>query len=283
MANSSSIEIVVSCLNQRQWIGATIASVLAQSSPRVRCHVVDGGSTDGSQEALQEFAGRAELYLCDSTEQQVATLNRVFTQTQGDIMAWLDAGDRLCPWACDTVSTVFRNCHSICWLTGGIPVQWTRSQFMIAQNPLDGFSHDTFLRGRNLKSGPDYRYALPRAGIFWRRALWEQSGANVKTSLAHAGDFELWTRFWKHSDLVTLKLPLGGAANDAPPPDKEYWNEAARFLRRDNAFGINWLCHARARLLRLAPRLAPRFATRARFVRLTVNAEDCVAYWRTIV
>jgi hypothetical protein len=51
---------------------------------------------------------------------------------------------------------------------------------------------------------------IQQESTFWRRSLWEREGNHINTSYKLAGDFELWTRFYKYTDLYGVGLPLGG-------------------------------------------------------------------------
>jgi hypothetical protein len=50
---------------------------------------------------------------------------------------------------------------------------------------------------------------IQQQSTFWRRSLWQQSGGRVDDMLQLAGDFELWSRFYKHAELYALEEPLG--------------------------------------------------------------------------
>ena len=48
---------------------------------------------------------------------------------------------------------------------------------------------------------------LQQESMFWRKSLWEKAGG-LNLSLSLAADFELWTRFAKHAELVAVSVPL---------------------------------------------------------------------------
>ncbi len=45
---------------------------------------------------------------------------------------------------------------------------------------------------------------------FWRRPLWDRVGGAVPTHLDFAGDFALWSAFFKHSSPVGIPCPIAG-------------------------------------------------------------------------
>ena len=40
--------------------------------------------------------------------------------------------------------------------------------------------------------------------------MWERAGAGFDPSIRLAGDFDLWARFFQHTDLYGLPVPVGG-------------------------------------------------------------------------
>jgi hypothetical protein len=75
---------------------------------------------------------------------------------------------------------------------------------------LSGFHKNAFMRGENMLKGHFRLEMIQQESTFWRRSLWEKAGGKLDTSLKLAGDFELWARFYQHSDLVGVRTILSG-------------------------------------------------------------------------
>ncbi len=127
--------IVTPCLNAARFIDETIFSVLSQAGPfRVRYHVQDGGSTDGTLEKLDRWRRLVEAGLpscCDEIEFTFASekddglydaVNRGFAACgEGDVLSWINADDRYQPAAFVAVAEVLHRFHNVRWVTGAAP------------------------------------------------------------------------------------------------------------------------------------------------------------------
>lgn len=66
------ISVVIPTYNRRQYIGETLRSILAQSSPPDEVIVVDDGSTDGTYELLEEQFPSVRRFRIENSSQVVA-------------------------------------------------------------------------------------------------------------------------------------------------------------------------------------------------------------------
>ena len=114
-------------------------------------------------------------------------------------MLWLNADDMYLPWALLLVADSFSRFQGIVsWLTPLFPLVWDRNGLASRCKQLDSFRRHQFLRGAYLM-GPGWhaKHLLQQEPAFWRRNLWQRAGAALDPSLALAGDFGLWARFFQ--------------------------------------------------------------------------------------
>jgi len=94
LAKHPKVEIVVPCFNEQHTVAATIHSLLALEYPKkkLRIHVVDDGSTDGTKDSLKEFKDHAQVTISHKENGGKHTaLNYALATTNADIIGCLDA------------------------------------------------------------------------------------------------------------------------------------------------------------------------------------------------
>jgi glycosyltransferase involved in cell wall biosynthesis len=202
--------LVTPSFNQATFLGATLDSVQAQAYPELEHVVVDGGSTDGSREIL---AGRAQQFAWWCSERDGGmydALNKGFAHTSGEIMGWLNSDDLLLAGALRAVGEIFARFPEVEWLSSLALSTWTPAGSCAGVATIDGYARAAFLDGGYLPGGARHYGWIPQESTFWRRSLWTRAGARLEASLKFAGDFELWSRFYAHAELVGTPTPLGG-------------------------------------------------------------------------
>ena len=211
------ISIVTPSFNQGQFLESTIQSVISQRYPNLEYAVIDGGSTDESPAIIEKYRDHFHFSCCEPDGGHYAALNKGFSHSSGEIMAWLNSDDLYFPWTLRTVSSIMTAHPEIEWLTTVRPAYWDYYGFCIdVDYGLPGFSREAFLDGCYVKPNPDGLDLLAlyptvqQESTFWRRSLWEKAGARIRTEFKLAADFDLWGRFYQHADLYGTNAPLAG-------------------------------------------------------------------------
>ncbi len=203
------ISVVTANLNQGAFLDETIDSVLSQGYPNLEYIIIDGGSTDGSQEVIARYASRLAFHCSEPDAGHYDAVNKGFARATGDILAFLNADDKYFPCALRTVGEVFAAYADVHWLTSLLPAAWDVAGHCIDVTPQRGYSREAFFDGYYGGGG-----SLSPPGIiqqestFWRRSLWDAAGGRLRTEVSHAADFDLWARSLRARG--TLR-PTGGA------------------------------------------------------------------------
>jgi glycosyltransferase involved in cell wall biosynthesis len=202
--------VVTVCLNAASHIEETVASVASQSAVRdgtveLQHLVCDGGSTDGTLEILRRIAGphlridsRADGGMYDA-------LARGLQAVDGDIVAYLNAGDYFHPHAFSVVRALMA-AHPECrWLTGWA-VAYSESGAAVR------FEVPYRYRSRLHRCGAYGRFlpCVQQESTFWKRELMQRVDFGRLARLRLAGDYYLWRCFAQSDDLHIASAQLGG-------------------------------------------------------------------------
>ena len=87
------VSILTPSFNQAAWLADNLRSVAAQTYERTEQVVMDGGSTDGSQEILRLHAGAHVRWRSEPDHGQSDAINKAFHEAQGEVIGWLNSDD----------------------------------------------------------------------------------------------------------------------------------------------------------------------------------------------
>jgi glycosyltransferase involved in cell wall biosynthesis len=116
---SNKISIITIVFNDFLNIEKTIKSVLDQKYDNLEYILIDGGSTDGTNEIIKKYLKNISLYISESDSGISDAFNKGLNNSTGDIIAFLNSGDMYNP---ETLSFVnhFYNKNTFKVLCGAI-------------------------------------------------------------------------------------------------------------------------------------------------------------------
>lgn len=203
------ISIVTPSFNSQGLIADTINSVLGQHYPNLEYIMIDGGSTDGTAQIIEQFSSKLSYWHSQKDGGQYDAINQGFAKSTGEIMCWLNADDMLLPRSLFVVAKVFDQLKQVEWLSSLQPVSWDASGHLAEVRTLPGFNKQAFLDGLYLPTTAKKGYWMQQESTFWRRSLWEKAGVTIP-NFHLAGDFALWCKFYEYAELCGISYPLSG-------------------------------------------------------------------------
>lgn len=102
------VSIITPSFNQGKFIGKTIQSVLDQDYPNVEYWVIDGGSTDGSVNIIDQYSDRLSGWLSEKDKGQADGINKGLKMASGKFVAWLNSDDLYLPGAISAAVKTFQ-------------------------------------------------------------------------------------------------------------------------------------------------------------------------------
>lgn len=198
------ISVVTVCYNMAQYIETTIKSVLSQGYPNLEYIIIDGGSTDGTQQIIEKYKDQLAYYVSEPDKGMYDAINKGFNKATGEIYVWINADDILLPWSLQTLNEIFSTFPDVNWINakntylnenGTLAQIYPKVACRTQKDIQNGWCREEFF-------GP-----LQQENMFWRSSLYKAVGG-IDTKYKYAGDFELWMRFAEKTNLVRVDIPI---------------------------------------------------------------------------
>lgn len=183
MTDFPSLSIVTPTLNQARFIRGTLDSVLGQRYPNLEYLVVDGGSSDGTQEILASYEDRIRWYVEQGVNQSRA-INIGWRETSGKVIAWINSDDYYQPGVFQAVGEYFKQHPDVDMLYGDCDYVGIDGEFL---RPYPTREYDF------LKLLGDTENFIPQPAVFLRRSVLDRTGY-LDESLDYVQDFDFWLR-----------------------------------------------------------------------------------------
>lgn len=196
------ISVITAVFNGANSLRTTIDSVVPQLSNKVEYIIIDGGSTDGTQDIIAEYAGHLAFWVSEPDGGIYDAWNKGLARASGQYIGFVGADDVLLPHALHTYLNHIRQRPEIEYWSSKV-----------------AFGH---MQGRIIGKPwiwNDFRryMTVAHVGSLQRRDLYDRFGT-YDTSYRIAGDYEFLLRAGDNLkagfiDQVTAMMGDGGVSN----------------------------------------------------------------------
>lgn len=168
--------IITVCLDECEGIRRTCESVLLLEDKSYEWIVIDGASTDGTLEILDEYSDQITCLISEKDEGIYDAMNKGITRARGDYLIFMNGGDA---FASKQVLKLVSEAPQVDLIYGDLYYETPGGERAEYPDQLTG----GYLR-KNM---------VPHQATFYRRELFSQFGS-FDTSYRIAADYELFVR-----------------------------------------------------------------------------------------
>ena len=177
------ITVVTPSFQQVSLLAGVIANIKAQQGVLIQHIVIDGGSTDGSEELLRMNEASVD-WVSEKDRGQAHAINKGFALAEADLICWLNCDDRLTPGALALVVRLFGMAPEVEFLYGdALAVDMSGRTYGLR----------THVRECDLDSLVRTGDSIVQPAAFWTRDLWQRIGG-LNEEFNFAFDYEFWMR-----------------------------------------------------------------------------------------
>jgi glycosyltransferase involved in cell wall biosynthesis len=233
------VSIITACLNAGPSIHRTIASIKAQDHDDTEWIVIDGGSKDGTLEALQNGEYSPHILVSERDEGIADAFNKGLSHASGEAVWFMNAGDEFA--SSDCISGLVRD--------------WNRDRYRWIMGAAETVAADgsvLFIRRwstqpSNPRSLIRWNNQISHQAVLAERALFPELG-KFDSSFRIAMDYELWLRWILHgiepqcSPRLVCRFHRGGVSGDPMRNHREFLRARALHGAGLGPLGEGMLC-----------------------------------------
>jgi glycosyltransferase involved in cell wall biosynthesis len=216
------ITVVYNCAGE---LAATIESVRQQTYPHIEYIVVDGNSTDGTAEVIQQYAAAITKLSCEPDRGIYDAMNKGVALAEGKIIGLLNAGDCYRPGAIAAVVDAYQNFgrqrpDNCLLIAAGLEVITSSGLHYLKQPNILAMDRDL---------------SLPHPSLFVTKDVFDRFGT-FAANYTIAADYDFVLRTYRHCQILllpevtTIMAPLGIS--------KDFWLTATEAHQARLANGV---------------------------------------------
>ena len=232
--NSIKVSIITVVLNNKETIGDAIVSALSQTYKDIEYIIIDGGSTDGTVNAIKKYRDKISIFLSEPDKGLYDALNKGIKLASGDVIGILHSDDLFSDRfvVSDMMERmVFKN------------AEIAFSDMVIVDNSMTKvlrYYMASYFSPWMFKIG----WLPPHPTCFIKKSLYDEFGL-YSLDYKIAGDFDFLVRIfyardvsWAYLNRVTVKMRHGGVSNSGFSSKWIIAKEINQSLRSNNIWSL---------------------------------------------
>lgn len=207
------LTIITINFNHKEGLKRTIDSIVNQTFTDYEWIVVDGGSTDGSKELLEQYQDHFAWWCSEPDKGVYNAMNKGITQATGEYINFMNSGDM---FATPTIlEEIFSKSYTVDILYG-----------IMVRGNINGPQNNTPLLKPNIEWYDFYYCTFNHQATFTKRRLYTAIGLFDETYHLY-GDWDFFAKAIVHHHVDTQYLPAiiaiyeGGGISDTSNKQKE--------------------------------------------------------------
>jgi glycosyltransferase involved in cell wall biosynthesis len=222
------ITVCIVVFNGRQHISDALASVANQSYSDLELIVIDGGSTDGTLEVLNEYAGKITKLVSEQDSGVYDAMNKACAMAHGDWLIFLGCDDAL-SGSLETIARRLTNNSTVYY--GNVIIRSTGRTY-----------GGRFSRYRLMQSN------ICHQAIFYPKAIYKTNSYTLKYRLL--ADYEYNLRLIGYGvkfEYMNIDVAIFNAAGASGAGDPDFELDKLSIIRQN--FGRGWAALKRLRTM----------------------------------
>jgi glycosyltransferase involved in cell wall biosynthesis len=228
------VSIITVVYNNVAEVEGAIKSVISQDYPQIEYIVIDGGSTDGTQDIIKKYEQEIAVFVSEPDHGIYDALNKGISFASGSVVAILHSDDLFfdANVVSDMMLHMSHTASEICF-----------SDMVIVDNlsgQVSRYYMANFFKQWMFRIG----WMPPHPTCFINKSLFKEFGMySIKYKIA--GDFDLLVRFfygrkirWSYLDRISIKMSVGGVSNSGWQSKRLIFNEINRSLQSNGVWSL---------------------------------------------